>query len=209
MSLLDTDTDTRLELRARSARRIRSPDPIRHTTDQPNQPQRSTQLDQRPELLTEQAVLVPRELERGLVNNSLVSEETTVEEPKSAARLQRGKGETRFWLLNKWQGQVLSVGEETFDAQLFDMAHPNVTERAEFLISDLPEDGRALLRPGAMFYWMIGYRDEGTRQRTRASVIWMKRSGRLDPQKYEAILENVNKTWGAFEDTSEPTASHR
>jgi hypothetical protein len=56
-------------------------------------------------------------------------------------------------------------------------------------------DGLALLRPGAAFYWMIGYRDLGSRQRVRESVIWMRRSGRMGQDKFRAALDHVETIW--------------
>jgi CheY-like chemotaxis protein len=119
---------------------------------------------------------------------------------RSARLSQRGRRSApavaeRFWLLNRWQGQVLKVGRETFEAQLSDPAHPSVIEHAEFSISELPPDGLALLRPGAIFYWMIGYRDLSTRQRRRESVIWMRRSGRMGQDKFQATLDHVEAIW--------------
>lgn len=119
---------------------------------------------------------------------------------------QRSRTGVRFWLLNKWQGQVLSVGQDTFKAVLHDSAHPGTVEHAELFISDLAEDGRALLRPGAFFYWMIGYRDEGSRQRTRASIVWMKRSGIMGQERFKAALDNVQRTWDAVFDGPQHTS---
>jgi hypothetical protein len=116
--------------------------------------------------------------------------------------------EERFWLLNRWQGQVLmnrwqgqvlTVGSDSFEAQLFDPGQLAVIEYAEFAKSELPPDALMLLRPGAMFYWMIGYRDRGSRQRTRESVIWMRRTGRMDAAAFDAALGHVEDIWRAIE----------
>jgi hypothetical protein len=142
-------------------------------------------------------------------NDGFVREGLSKERRRSKAiKPQRSRTGIRFWLLNKWQGQVLSVGQDTFKVQLHDAAHPGTVEHAELFISDLPEDGRALLRPGALFYWMIGYRDEGSRQRTRASVVWMRRSGIMGPEKFKAALDSVQRTWDAVFDGPQH-ASHR
>jgi hypothetical protein len=113
--------------------------------------------------------------------------------------------EERFWLLNRWQGQVLTVGPDSFEAQLFDPGQPGIIEHAEFAKSELPPDGLTLLRPGALFYWMIGYRDRGSRQRTRESVIWMRRTGRMDAAAFDAALGHVEDIWRAIE--PQPSAS--
>ena len=115
----------------------------------------------------------------------------------------------RFWLLNRWQGQVLTVAPETFEAQLFDPKTPSVVEHAEFSRSELSPDGLALLRPGAVFYWIIGYRDSGSRQRVRESVIWMRRSGRMGQDKFKSALDHVEMIWGAIAEPTQPDTSPR
>jgi CheY-like chemotaxis protein len=87
------------------------------------------------------------------------------------------------------------VGRQTFEAELFDPAHPSVIEHGEFSISELPPDELALLRPGAIFYWMIGYRDLSTRQRRRESIIWISRSGRMGQDKFQATLNHIETIW--------------
>jgi hypothetical protein len=140
--------------------------------------QSSTLQTQRRDLAKDIPFMVPEApLDDAEANDGFVWEELRKERRRGKAiKPQRPRTSVRFWLLNKWQGQVLSVGQETFKVQLHDAAHPGTIEHAELFINDLPEDGRALLRPGALFYWMIGYRDEGSRQRTRASIVWMRRS---------------------------------
>jgi hypothetical protein len=98
------------------------------------------------------------------------------------------------------------VGTETFEAQLFDPTHPSIIEHAEFSISELSPDGHALLRPGAVFYWIIGYRDLGSRQRMRESVIWMRRSGRVGQDKFQATLSHIEEIWGAIDEGTKSAA---
>lgn len=79
----------------------------------------------------------------------------------------------KFWQLAKWQGQVLSVSSDTFEAQVLDAADPNLIERATFQKAELNPDSLQLLRPGATFYWFVGYRDLPDGQRRRELIIWM------------------------------------
>jgi hypothetical protein len=149
----------------------------------------------------EYTILLPDPFQQGSLGNSGVEPhrsespgQRTARSPQRAKRTASAAVE-RFWLLNRWQGQVLSVGRESFEAQLFDPAHPSVIEHAEFSISELSPDGLALLRPGAIFYWMIGYRDFGSRQRMREPVIWMRRSGRMGHDKFQSTLDHVEAIW--------------
>jgi hypothetical protein len=105
----------------------------------------------------------------------------------------------RFWLLHKWHGQILAVDSEAFEAQLFDPSDPTLIERATFQKRELNPDDLTFLRPGATFYWFVGYRDLPTRQRKRESVIWMKRGRRLDQETYLRELEKVKGIWGSIE----------
>jgi len=115
----------------------------------------------------------------------------------------------RFWLLNKWQGPVLTVGNERFTAQLVDPSAPATVDVAEFSLGELSTDGRALLCPGAMFYWMIGYRDLSSGQRIRESQIWMRRTARLAEPVFNATLEHINGIWSKLDGDHSTTGQRR
>jgi hypothetical protein len=168
----------------------------------------STQVPQRPDIAKEIPVFVPEiALENPEPNTGSIQDVFGRERRRTSGPTVSRRTGVRFWLLNKWQGQVLSVGQDTFKAQLHDASHPNTIEHAEFFISDLPEDGRAMLRPGALFYWMIGYRDEGSRQRTRESIVWMRRSGIMGAEKFKTALDNVQQIWDAVCDGDQQASS--
>lgn len=184
-----------------SRRRIRVTEPPIPSIDQSSGSGKSTQTQQQRTSPVSFEIVVPEATNEALVGNT--RETVRNRTPRRGAVSSQRRSAVRFWLLNKWQGRVLAIGSDTFQAELFDLAHPNIIEHAEFPLSELPADGRALLRPGAVFYWMIGYRDEGTRQRTRESIIWMRRSGIMGADKFKAALESVNRTWAAFDDAVE------
>ena len=74
-----------------------------------------------------------------------------------------------FKLLQLWQGRVEKVGTDEFVATLFDKTHPlSSPEQVSISIEDVNLEDRELLRPGAVFYWSIGYANyyKGPRQRT-------------------------------------------
>jgi CheY-like chemotaxis protein len=62
--------------------------------------------------------------------------------------------------LQEWEGQVQEVGSNYFSARLVDLtaSENEETEEAELPLDDLIESDRALLVPGAVFRWIIGYR---------------------------------------------------
>jgi murein DD-endopeptidase MepM/ murein hydrolase activator NlpD len=69
-------------------------------------------------------------------------------------------------ILQRWDGVVLSVGDETFRARLFDQRSGKPRVEADVYLSDVAEQDRSLLKPNATFYWHMGYRDpHGDRER--------------------------------------------
>lgn len=80
-----------------------------------------------------------------------------------------------YILLQKWQGVVKNVGEESFLAELRDLTSERPEEEAEFPIDEIPNPDRELIAVGAVFYWCIGYLDTLNGQRIRASEIRFRR----------------------------------
>ncbi len=74
-----------------------------------------------------------------------------------------------FHPLQEWEGEVTSVGEDTFTASLVDLTSGSdrATEEADFPIDDLADSDLSLLKLGAIFRWSIGYsrRRSGTKRR--------------------------------------------
>ncbi len=109
----------------------------------------------------------------------------------------RAVREEKFWLLNKWQGQITSVETDTFKADLFDLSDPSIIEHGKFLKTEVPPEDFDLIRPGTVFYWYVGYRDMSFGQRKRESIIWMRRGGRIGRERFEDALREVEEIWGA------------
>jgi hypothetical protein len=82
---------------------------------------------------------------------------------------------TRFIPLQKWEGVVLRVMNEVFVARLIDQSHDGPDEEAEIPLEEIPEADKFLVKPGAVFYWTIGYSDSVGGQRTRVSVMVFRR----------------------------------
>ncbi len=82
----------------------------------------------------------------------------------------------RFELLQQWEGCVVAVGADSFDATLRDLTRPsNPAERVELDIAELSRSDRLRLTPGAVFYWSIGYDTSVTGQTSRVSRIQIRR----------------------------------
>lgn len=68
----------------------------------------------------------------------------------------RGK-EPSLQIKQLWEGTVKDVLDNGFLAVLVDKSHPNLPEeQVEFESVELREDDKPLVKPGSVFYWMIG-----------------------------------------------------
>jgi len=81
----------------------------------------------------------------------------------------------RFVPLQKWEGSILQVLDDSFFARLIDLTSGGSDEEAEFPIEEVSDADRSLVEPGAVFYWNIGYIDSISGQRTRSSMIRFRR----------------------------------
>jgi hypothetical protein len=71
----------------------------------------------------------------------------------------------------EWIGRVDEVRAEDFTATLVTRAAPDEIEYAEIDLDEVTPADRVQLRPGSVFYWVIGYRDEPYGQRIGISTI--------------------------------------
>ena len=81
----------------------------------------------------------------------------------------------QFVPLQKWEGVVLRMGEDSFFARLVDLTSQNVDEEAEFPLEEVSASDFDLLEEGAVFYWDIGYLDQTDGQRRRTSSLRFRR----------------------------------
>jgi hypothetical protein len=76
--------------------------------------------------------------------------------------------------LQEWEGRVVEVKDDRFFASLLDITAGKHFEEeiAEFPLDDVSDIDRPLLRPGALFRWLIGYarRSSGTKYRVSSLV---------------------------------------
>lgn len=77
-------------------------------------------------------------------------------------------------VLQKWEGFVIAVDAETFTARLTTLTGDEGDQVAEIYNDEIDDEDRALLEPGAVFYWSIGYLDKPS-GRERFSQIRMRR----------------------------------
>ena len=75
--------------------------------------------------------------------------------------------------LQEWEGYVVGVGEETFEARLLDVTAgaPYDTESASIPLEDVSFGDRKKMKPGSVFRWVIGYEQSPGGTRKRVSLI--------------------------------------
>jgi hypothetical protein len=89
---------------------------------------------------------------------------------------QRASSQHSFELLQLFEGTVTEVGADEFSALLRDLTdRSSPDEVATFDLNEIAEADRPLARPGAVFYWHIGYRTESWGQKSRSSVVSFRR----------------------------------
>lgn len=78
-----------------------------------------------------------------------------------------------FHALQEWEGYVLEVGEEAFEARLIDMTVGGTYEGEEATIPllEISDHDAKRLRVGAIFRWVIGYERTTGGNRRRVSQI--------------------------------------
>jgi hypothetical protein len=89
-------------------------------------------------------------------------------------RLQILEQPRAFRLMKSWDGIVTGIGSETFVSRIVPLDGLGLEQEAEFLLTDVPEADRPLIRRGAPFYWFVGY-DTSLGRRRRTSELKMRR----------------------------------
>jgi hypothetical protein len=83
---------------------------------------------------------------------------------------------SRFRLLQQWEGTVLEATDSDFVAIVTDLTESHrPEEEVTMSLEEVPEADLPLVRPGAVFYWSIGYRTVASGQTERVSSIRFRR----------------------------------
>lgn len=75
--------------------------------------------------------------------------------------------------LQRWDGYVVKICEDTFVARLTDLTNKGQadSDEAEIPLDELDDEDRAAIAPGKIFSWTIGYRRTAAGQKLRVSRI--------------------------------------
>lgn len=103
----------------------------------------------------------------------------------------------RFLELQKWEGIVLQISKDSMVARLIDLSEKESEGEVEFALDEIHSDDLPLVKPGAIFYWTIGYLDKGG-QRIRASIIRFRRLPRWRTEELDAAKKDAEYTQKLF-----------
>lgn len=84
-------------------------------------------------------------------------------------------GKEFFRVIQKWEGYVIEVTQDSFWARLTVLTGEEGDQNAEILISAVDEEDLPLVEPGAIFYWSIGYREDEKARVAQDSIIRFRR----------------------------------
>lgn len=96
-----------------------------------------------------------------------------------------------FLALQRWEGIVTECLADSFLARLTDLTSEGPAEEVELSIHDVAPEDRSLVENGAVFYWSIGYRDDASGQRSRASTLRFRRLPVWSVAELEAAKERA------------------
>jgi hypothetical protein len=106
--------------------------------------------------------------------------------------------ETRFVREQEWVGRVDAVGEEYFSATLIDMMGWSDSDEGAHISWQLVSDHDVeLVQPGALFYWVIGYRISPTERRGESRLIF-RRSRPWTPSEERRAKAEAETLWQHF-----------
>lgn len=102
----------------------------------------------------------------------------------------------RFMASQKWEGLVLAVHDDIFEARLVCLEGEEEEDQfAELYIDEVDAPDRALLEVGAIFYWTIGYLHKRNGTTLRASILRFRRMPPLT-QDLQRQARVVIEEWG-------------
>lgn len=105
-----------------------------------------------------------------------------------------------FKLLQEWEGQVQQVTGSSFVAIITDRTNQeNDQEEVEIDMAEVAPDDHALVRPGSLFYWAVGYEHGQGIPRQRVSRIRFRRLPGLTTRDIARAKQNAKTFRSLFD----------
>jgi len=102
-----------------------------------------------------------------------------------------------FRAIQKWEGHVIDVGQDTFRATIVPTAGEGTDLEAEIYLEEVEREDRKLIEPGAIFYWSIGYLDKPS-GRQNVSVIRFRRFAAWTRHEIREALAEADRLQALF-----------
>lgn len=97
----------------------------------------------------------------------------------------------RFIVQQQWEGIVLRLYDNSFEAELRDLTNfKNALEITELPLTEISETDRHLIRPGCVFYWVLGHETRNHGQISNVSEIRVRRM----PNWEKADIEQLHRS---------------
>jgi len=152
----------------------------------------------------------PKALKKVQGDNDVPSTERrqeAIQDVDPLIRLTPGSPERRFHVLQQWECVVDGIEGDSFTADLLDLTDPSKPrEIVEIPLIEISEADLALLLPGAVFYWILGYEITRGGQKRRVSEIRARRNPKWSQRAIDAVTkrgeELYNRLKGNGEDNS-------
>lgn len=104
-----------------------------------------------------------------------------------------------FKLLQQWEGMVERISDDTILAIIIDKKNvDNPNEEVEIFLSEIDKEDMLFVRPGASFYWSVGYEDGVGVPRQRVSRIRFKRMAGITSRDILRAEKNATKLKSLF-----------
>jgi hypothetical protein len=97
---------------------------------------------------------------------------------------------SRFIELQRWEGIVIEVSEDSFNGRLINLSQNDHDSEAEFSFNEVHDEDKSFIMPGSIFYWTIGYKEDRG-QRIRASMIRFRRLPAWQREEIEAAKRSA------------------
>ena len=148
-------------------------------------------------------VSLPSDVSPIVSNDEIGSESPQIGIPTPAAVIafpRTTHPSSHFRPLQKWEGFVLEVKDNSFTARLVDQSNPGTgDEEVELSLEEISPDDLALVAPGAIFYWSIGYETTSSGQRKRSSVIRLRRLPAWSAKDIETAQNKASELYKALQ----------
>jgi hypothetical protein len=100
-----------------------------------------------------------------------------------------------FIVMEYWEGVVDEIFDTYFRAHILSLTTPEGDEVAEVYRTEVSPADEPLLRPGAVFYWTIGYEDAPSGQRKRQSFLRFRRLPPISPTNEPVGTQLFGDEW--------------